>query len=1812
MTSNDSSAQAVSLPQGDHHILQAYTVNAAVSERQCMGSGFERRNDYRQGSRQVLEGKLTLPPHGLWDAGQFTDWSADPFSSRNWQFQFHALRWLSPVRYDAIDGSEQARLFWLSTVQSWIEHNPPYAPASDFAWMDMADGLRAQEIVFGWSLARSDDERAMLLHALEIHGQWLSDHKNQSKANHALHQNMGLFVLSSFLGHADWQRLSVERLHALFEHSFDENGANDEGSIDYHRMNIDWWQTTWRRIDLEGLSIPVDVSHKLRQAATFLAHAVRPNGTMVPIGDTHVREVSDMGFAELEFAASKGAHGTPPASSFVTASNGYVLGRSGWGTDTESFAAQGHYSLRFGSAAGSHDHEDRGALTYFSEGVDWLTDPGSYAYEPDDPFRQYLRSRIGHNMLVVDDRRYKRLGQVYLDRADFTDAYHDVLIRDDNYEGLTLSRRFLYLPTLDAGIVIDDFESTTDVTVRQLWHTDQHIKPRYRDSSLELQHADGARLVMKWLNPGLRPKVSYAKDNTPEYWVSRRWGQKQPAAGFQVEQTGRRGRFATIFAPSTTDHWAVVSSFTKQDSLWIRLIRGGVLWILVINDDGVTIEQDMSNASGQDHTSLVADTTVALLKLQVDALEKRLNTLATLNAQHIQPSNTPPQDQAFVDDLTNTKKTLKKLQIAQEKERELAKKQTAALLPLIPASVPRNTLLVGEKFQDYVPYIQDPLYLYDQWQHKSDAAALTLTQRRRLAKDLHSRGYLARSLEVLTSIFNHTGNERDAQIIKIRGSELELLRGNVEPTCQQPQEFHPVTGRILHVVGKAIPETQSGYTLRTHYLAQAQVAKGYDIHVFRQVGGVAEPVAGTRVTQEGVVYHLPDGPVRNSLPWDQWLQINTDSLAEHVREIRPSVLHCHADFYNHMIAAPVAQAFGIPLIYESRGFWEESFLSRVETKAGRDLSLDYERYGLPDVYTLRREREDQARAQADRVTTLAEVMKDHIIERGEIAERISVTPNGVDPEDFPIVEPDLELKDQLGIPRDAPVIGYITSVVEYEGIDTLISAFALLRKEHPDAWMVLVGDGPVLNSLKLQAKNLGLTDRVIFTGRLPHEQVLTYYSLIDIFVVPRKDRAVCRLVTPLKPFEAFSTGRTVVVSDVDALQEIASQSQAAATFTASDSVDLARVIGELLADPDRRREMAAAGAAWVRAARSWKAIADLYDRPYEQLGIRAFSPVEQTEHPTTDLVGIRSEWAHLSRDEAVKYLSVHGEESRVHPVPIADGIMTNGWGGHGFPPVALPEDFAWSEIVEGDRTWQMHMHSWEFMGPVLDAWKVTGEDKYLLWCVQRALRWGSTFTTIDTDSMAWYDMALAYRSVALQALIRAAAGSEQVPDSAFEQLMILALRQRDAHWMDYSFNPRSNHGYYAAVSQVVLARGLGALPGMQALRYQADSRLRLMTASQFLPDGGHAEHSPDYHRMLLTSFEGAIRVGAIDDPEVLALIAKAAEVLGWMIVPNGRILQMGDSPERKMNDGRSSYSPTTQWVLSNGAKGQEPKSSSLMLPKTGYAFMRNIHSGDSSGSRGSYLALTAGFHSRTHKQCDDQSLVWFESGQEILVDGGRYGYGALLAPDSPLRVDGFYYSDPIRQYMESCAAHSTISVDSQLHNRRRTPYGSGIKSLDELEDGGYRVVSVVPHTGWSSERTVTYYPGRQLIIEDHIKAEDNKPHTVHTWFLLDGGLTVSNGHEHGEQITSGQLRIASERWKVPLHLIRTSDAAELLEVRINRTAENLTKVRGLRSRIDRTLEPAWSLHWEREFTGQVRARTEFVFGSAEQDSESVEAQGGIS
>jgi glycosyltransferase involved in cell wall biosynthesis len=397
---------------------------------------------------------------------------------------------------------------------------------------------------------------------------------------------------------------------------------------------------------------------------------------------------------------------------------------------------------------------------------------------------------------------------------------------------------------------------------------------------------------------------------------------------------------------------------------------------------------------------------------------------------------------------------------------------------------------------------------------------------------------------------------------------------------------------ILHVVTDALPSTSAGYTIRTQEIALAQRAVGLDPHVVTRIGFpvTAGAIDGrATVTVDGVPYH-------RLLPWvmpgrmDRLYQTHLRHAARLTERLRPSVLHAASNYANAVIALALRDATGLPVVYEVRGFWEDTWLSRHAANADLKLSDRY-------VYT--RGLETHCMTESDLVVTLGEAMREEIIKRGVPAEKIIIVPNGVSEEFLRPLPDGAALKASLGIKPDEHVIGLVSSLVAHEGIGTLLEAVKILGDRGIKARALIVGDGPERTTLQRRAAELGLD--AVFTGRVPSAKVRDYHSVLDVFVVPRTPDRVCQLVTPLKPVEAMASGLPVVVSSVGALAEIVHDGETGMLFAPLDAGELANRLQQLLASPDLRAKLGSRARDWVARDRTWAHNAVRYREIYAGL-----------------------------------------------------------------------------------------------------------------------------------------------------------------------------------------------------------------------------------------------------------------------------------------------------------------------------------------------------------------------------------------------------------------------------------------------------------------------------------------------------------------------------------------------------------------------------------------------------------------------------------
>jgi glycosyltransferase involved in cell wall biosynthesis len=328
-------------------------------------------------------------------------------------------------------------------------------------------------------------------------------------------------------------------------------------------------------------------------------------------------------------------------------------------------------------------------------------------------------------------------------------------------------------------------------------------------------------------------------------------------------------------------------------------------------------------------------------------------------------------------------------------------------------------------------------------------------------------------------------------------------------------------------------------------------------------------------------------PARLARTLDARLQQQAEELLRVALEFKPSVLHTTTHFVNGLVARAVAEALGIPWVYEVRGQLADSWAATRAPEA-RDS----------EKYRLFQDRETEVMRGADLVVTLGQAMKTNIVAAGVPAEKVIIAPNAVggdfldEPRDPP------SARRSLGLPEDGLYIGTVSSLVAYEGLDDLVQAFALLAPAFPQLRLLVVGDGVSGPALQEQVRELGLADRAIFTGRVPRDLTPLYHQALDVFVLPRKDLAVTRAVTPLKPVEALASARPVVGSDLPALREIVDDGGNGLLARAEDPDALAQRVATLLADSALRAELGRVGRERVLQTRTWKSNARLYSDAY--------------------------------------------------------------------------------------------------------------------------------------------------------------------------------------------------------------------------------------------------------------------------------------------------------------------------------------------------------------------------------------------------------------------------------------------------------------------------------------------------------------------------------------------------------------------------------------------------------------------------------------
>ena len=313
----------------------------------------------------------------------------------------------------------------------------------------------------------------------------------------------------------------------------------------------------------------------------------------------------------------------------------------------------------------------------------------------------------------------------------------------------------------------------------------------------------------------------------------------------------------------------------------------------------------------------------------------------------------------------------------------------------------------------------------------------------------------------------------------------------------------------LHILNRALPDFQSGYTIRSQSLLLAQKQVGLDPQAFvnprhpvSRLNAASDGSTVGRFVHDGVTYHgcghlssscrksfaaaesTGKVGIRNRVPWKQEREI-VDFLCN---ELDFDVIHAHTPCECYRFAEQVATMKSTPVVYEVRGFWH----------------LSEEAEGMPPSRRHVAAGELEAAKRADAVTTLGNPMLQYLTDQGVDKNKIFLLPNGVFTEKDQVYQNSrrVETRARRGIRREF-LCGCFTNVRRLEGLDTAISAMRILRDENFDVRLLILGDGAALGELRELVRQLDLSKEVMFLGRVARKDIDSFYDALDLYVLPR-------------------------------------------------------------------------------------------------------------------------------------------------------------------------------------------------------------------------------------------------------------------------------------------------------------------------------------------------------------------------------------------------------------------------------------------------------------------------------------------------------------------------------------------------------------------------------------------------------------------------------------------------------------------------------------------------------------------------------------
>jgi len=381
-----------------------------------------------------------------------------------------------------------------------------------------------------------------------------------------------------------------------------------------------------------------------------------------------------------------------------------------------------------------------------------------------------------------------------------------------------------------------------------------------------------------------------------------------------------------------------------------------------------------------------------------------------------------------------------------------------------------------------------------------------------------------------------------------------LLR--VIHTLGFPLDFN---GNITRVLGQAIPVAKLGH--QVDVLVSNRIPK----NILK------------RAVRSGINIHLLKGLVNaGKIGWriNNTIPLFMKTL-ESINESSNSILHVAAPtpVVKPLVASEAAKLLKKPIVLDLHDPWSSNPFSH-------NLALMLQTQIMRRVIN-----------NADYILAGHTQLK-KLVKKISRKKPVEVISNGVDTELFKPRPPNTHVARCLGIDKEDLVIAFSGHILEDKGLDILIQSAPLIRRRHPNAKFLIIGDGPARKNIQDLVQKSGLHSVFVFTGYLPQEMVPEYLSLAHLCVAPYKPAGFFKISlpeTPLKAVEYLALGKTVVMSRISD-DNVITRSGGGLQVTPGSVNELASTVSSLAEDESLMKTMGEKGRKYVQENLSWKKI----------------------------------------------------------------------------------------------------------------------------------------------------------------------------------------------------------------------------------------------------------------------------------------------------------------------------------------------------------------------------------------------------------------------------------------------------------------------------------------------------------------------------------------------------------------------------------------------------------------------------------------------